>query len=653
MKKIVIVGAGYSGVLTAKKLARKFKKTPDVSISVIDKNPFHTVLTELHEVAAGRVDEESIRISLHKVFAGRNISFIHDTAESIDFSEKKVLGKNGTYDYDYIVISAGSKPTFFCTPGAEEHAYTLWSYDDAVKLKTRILDCFRRASTETDEQEKRKLLSFYVVGAGFTGVEMIGELAEYVPVLCDKFEIDRRLVTLCIVDILPRVVPNLPEKLSFKIQRRLEKMGVTLVLKHKVVALDESGIDLEYEGCCTRHTAGTIIWVAGIESAEITAQAGQTLPNQKRGRIEADAYLRSVGDESVYITGDNLFYIPEGDTAPVPQMVENCEQSADTVAHNLYCTVTGQGELEKYAPKFHGVMVCVGGRYGVARVGTEKRQINLPSFFAMFVKHFINIVYFVQVLGWNKVASYLKHEFFTIRHKRSFVGGHFSNRSPSFLLVPLRLWLGAVWIFEGVMKIVEGWLSAPKLTGFFGGATDWFNAILTGTGAASTADAVSSATGAAGGAGASAGEVLMNWNILGLFKTIFVTGKTLETSTIADFAFKLDIPLMNWFVKDVILPYNGVQLAMQIFIVFAEILIGLSMMGGLLTTFSSLFSVVLLFMFAATTGLYASSFWMFFAAVALMFGAGRVFGLDYYAMPWLSGRWKRVGWVRKSYIYHD
>ena len=152
----------------------------------------------------------------------------------------------------------------------------------------------------------------------------------------------------------------------------------------------------------------------------------------------------------------------------------------------------------------------------------------------MFAKHFINLIYFIQVAGWNKIIHYMKNEFFTIRNRRSFVGGHFSNRTPSFLLVLFRLWLGAVWVFEGVIKLVDGWMKTPKLDGFFGGATSWFNAILgTGTAATAAADTVSSATTAGGGeavtgAAASVGKVLFNIDFLGLFRAIFVSGKPLE-----------------------------------------------------------------------------------------------------------------------------
>ena len=655
-KRIVIVGAGYSGILTAKKLAKKFKKNKDVSITIIDKNPFHTMLTELHEVAANRVDEDSIRISLKKVFAGRRVDVKQDNVTSIDFESKMVIGANETYKYDYIVLSAGSKPTFYGVPGAEDFSFKLWSYEDAIVLKDHIQNCFRKAACETNIEERKRLLSFYVVGAGFTGVEMIGELAEYVPILCEKYDIDRKYVTLFNVDGLTRPIPNLPEKLSLKVAKRLEKMGVKLILSTTVCSVGSDFIELKQNDTTIHHTAGTVIWAAGIQSADVTQTTGDKLELTRGGRIQVDSYLRSSKDESVFITGDNMYYIPKGDKNPVPQMVENCEQCADTATHNIVCEITGLGHMEEYKPSFHGVMVSIGGRYAVAHVGLPNHFFSLPSFLAMLSKHFINVIYFIQVLGWNKVFSYVKHEFFTIRNCRSFLGGHFSNRTPSFLLVPLRVWLGAVWLFEGIMKIVEGWMDTPKLTDFFGGANAWYNGIL---GVAPAADAVTAATVAAEGTDAAGevvaatGHVLLNFDFLGLFKVIFITGKDLAHSTIGDYAFKLDVPLMNWFVERFILPNNNVQIAMQVFIVVAEILIGLALLGGLFTSPSAAFSLVLQFMFVCTTGLYLGTFWMIFAGVALLIGAGRTLGLDYYAMPGLKKMWKRLPLIRKLYIYND
>lgn len=651
MKKIVIIGAGYAGVLTAKKLAKKIKKQKisDVEVTIIDKKPFHTMLTELHEVAAGRVDEDSIKISLKKVFAGRKVNVKLDTVNEINFDTKTVMGKESTYEYDYLVIAAGSKPTFYGVPGVEEHAFKLWSYEDAILLKDHILQTFRKASCIKDLNEKKRLLTFYVVGAGFTGVEMAGELAEYTPILCEKYEIDPSEVTIVVADGLSRPIPNLTEKLSSKVAKRLNKMGVQLCLNATVTQLGGDYIELTCNDKTEKKEVGTVIWGAGIQSSDITAVAANSLEKQKGGRIQVDKYLRSSKDENVYVIGDNMYYIPEGEQNSVPQMVENCEQSSDVAAKNMIIALTGKGEMEIYKPSFHGVMVCIGGRYGVAHVGLPGHFFSLPSFLAMFTKHFINIIYFMQVLGWNKVFSYMKHEFFTIRNRRSFVGGHFSNRTPSFLLAPLRIFLGAVWLFEGIMKIVDGWMNQPKLQGFFGGARGWYDGILNVTGS----DVVSSATTATEGAIASAGHVIMNWNILGLFKIIFVSGVELASTTLSDLAFKLDVPAMNWFVDKLILPNDGVQIFMQISIVIAEILIGLALMGGLLTTPAAVLSLILQFMFVCTTGLYLGTVWMIFAAVAVLIGAGRTFGLDYYAMPAIKRAWKRLPIIRKLYIYHD
>lgn len=672
-KRIVIVGAGYAGILTAKKLAKKFKKHEGVSITIIDKNPFHTMLTELHEVAANRVDEDSIKISLKKVFAGRRVDIKLDTVTSIDYDKKTVIGNQETYAYDILVMSAGSKPTFYGVPGAEEFSHQLWSYDDAVNLREHIHNMFRKASCEPNAKIRKKLLTFYVVGAGFTGVEMVGELAEYVPFLCEKYDIDRQEVTMFNVDGLSRPIPNMPEKLSNKVAKRLEKMGVKLLLNTTVSAIGADFIELKEGDKVVHHEAGTIIWAAGIQSSDITQASGDKLELNRGGRIQVDSYLRSTKDENVYVVGDNMYYIPEGEERPVPQMVENAEQSAHTAAHNIFNTVMGKDELKEYKPSFHGVMVCIGGRYGVAHVGLPNHMFSLPSFLAMFAKHFINIVYFIQVLGWNKIFSYIKHEFFTIRNCRSFVGGHFSNRTPSFLLVALRVWLGAVWLFEGIMKIVEGWFTSPKLTGFFGGANGWYESILnatagggsdaisSATGAATTtaqvADVVSSATGAVADAATSVaeaiGHVLINFDFLGIFRVIFVSGKELAESALGDFAFKLDVPFMNWFLEKFILPNDDVQIVMQVLIVVAEILIGLALIGGLFTTPASAASLVLQVMFVCTTGLYLNTVWMFFAGIAVLIGAGRTFGLDYYAMPALKKRWKRLRLVRKLYIYND
>jgi len=661
LKKVVILGAGYAGVLTAKKLAKQVKKRKleDIEITIVDRNPFHTMLTELHEVAAQRVEEDSIRISLQRVFAGRKVNVVQDTITEMDFERQTITGASGALPYDYLVLSSGSKPTFYGTPGAEEFSFTLWSYDDAIRLREHVMDMFRAAGAETDPEKKRELLTFYVVGLGFTGVEMMGELAELAPFLCDRFEIDPALVTMVDVDMLEKACTVMPDRLGAKVVRRLEKMGVQVRFKTNIkgVGADYIEFDRNQGKGLEREKTHTVIWTAGVEGSS-AAQASKDLGAAGRGRIQTDEFLRAQNYKNVYVGGDNIYFVPEGEKAPVAQMVEVAEASADTIAHNLMTDLTKTGEKEKFAPKFHGVMVCVGGRYGVAYVGTVNHKLALASFFAMFTKHFMNVIYFVKVLGWHKVYSYLRHEFFTVRNKRSFVGGHFSNRGPSFFGVPLRMFLGAFWLYEAIKKMTEGWMIGPRLADSINGASAFFhNAIAGAQGAAAAAapavtaaaDATASATSgaAAGGGGAAAAvPVLLNWN-LWLVHPILTGG-----GSASEVAFQLKVPVINWFLN-LFLPSNTMQMIMQITIVLLEVLIGAALIGGLFTTPAGIGSFALQMMFVTTTGLYMDTWWMVFASIAVLCGAGRVFSLDYYVQPWLKKHWSRTKLARKSYLYHD
>jgi NADH dehydrogenase len=327
-KKIVVLGAGYAGILIAKKLARKIKKQSiaDTEVTIIDKNPFHTMLTELHEVAAWRVDEASIRIELSKVFAGRKVNVVMDTIVDADYANKRLVGKTGSYDYDYLVMASGCKPTFFGTRGAQENSFTLWSYDDAVRLREHIMSMFRNAATETDPARRKAMLTFYVVGTGFTGVEMAGELAELTPYACKKFMLNKDDVKIYNVDVVEKIMPFLPDKARDRAMRRLAKMGVTVQMKTQVVGVNADSIELVAEGAARTDTTNTVIWTAGIEGSDI-AQKSEALGivPKTRGRIQTDKYLRSQTHPNVYVAGDNIFYIPEGEKLAVPQMVENCE----------------------------------------------------------------------------------------------------------------------------------------------------------------------------------------------------------------------------------------------------------------------------------------------------------------------------------------
>jgi NADH dehydrogenase len=608
-KKIVILGAGYAGVLTAKKLAKKFKKNDEVSITLIDKNPYHTLLTELHEVAASRVSETAIRVDLKKIFYGRKVDLVMDYIENIDFVSNKLLGKKDSYDFDYLVLGTGSKPTFYGCKGAEENAFTLWSFEDAIKIKQHIINSFIKASEEIDSWERRKFLSFIVIGCGYTGIEMAGELGEWVDKLSEEYGINRAEVKIYIMDLLPKILPDLDEILREKTHKRLSKLGVDVLTESNITEVKENGVMVNNEKFID---ANTIIWTAGIQGSDLLKNLD--LEKKKNLRIETDEFLRAKGKNNVFVVGDNIFFVPENSNSPVPQMVENAEHSSKLVANNLKAMIL-EKELKSYEPKFHGVMVSVGGKYAVAQVGNPKRPLRLSGFFAMFIKHFVNIIYFIQIAGFNKAWNYLLDEFFRVPNRRSLVGGHFAKRSPNFWLLPLRVLIGWKWLQQGLDKI-DSVISNPS---------DIFLI------PSKAVDATSSATDWGSGA-----EAAAEWG-----EALYVPGWIENIS--------------EWFMDLVFYTAQGDFTTMasvfQTVIVFAEVIFGAFLIIGLFTAFSSFATVGMGLMIWASGMASLDMVWYLLGGIALIGGSGSTFGVDYYLLPWLKSKWKNIKFVRKWYLY--
>ena len=665
MKKVVVLGGGYAGVLTAKKLAKKFKKNKDVQITLIDKQSYHTMLTELHEVAAGRVNEESIRMDLKSIFAGRNVNVVLDEIKNIDFEQKVLTSNDATYEYDYLVMGTGCKPTFFGIPGSE-NAHQLWSYTDAVNLREHILNMFRQAALTADKEKRRELLTFVTVGAGFTGVEMAGELGEWKDELCRSFHIDKDEVTLYVVDFAPKVLPMYPDKLVRKAERRLIKLGNELVMNSAVSEIHEDKVVLN-KGEKVINTR-TVIWAAGIEGSDIVDQA--QVEKAGRGRIVTNGHLQAKDYQDVYVVGDNIFYIPEGEERPVPQMVENAEHSAPVVAHNIAVDIKG-GEYKTYKPTFHGSMVCIGSRYGVAQVGMPGMWFNLSGFFAMASKHLINLVYFVQVLGFNKIWSYLMHEFFHTKNNRSMVGGLLSNSAPVFWKFPLRVFVGFMWLQQGLSKlpkIIHDFnnvflLPQPPKADALGAASGAVTEAVTAASGA-VAEAVTAASGAvteavtaaSGAVNEVANQVASNGG------DIF----TMLADLIHDFMnwiAVLPVPgfvsdMVNWSMDAFFYTPDGTQFTqlaslVQGGMIFGEIIFGGMLIIGLFTPVAAIATIAMGCMIWASGMAPTEMLWYLVGGFALIGNSGMVLGLDYYVWPWLREMMKRIPLLRKWYLYVD
>jgi len=651
--RIVVLGAGYGGVLTAKKLANKLGKKGIAEITLIDRNTYHTMLTELHEVAAGRVPEESIRLDLKSIFRGRPVTVVQDNIQKVDLEKRELVSDTTTYPYDYLVLGTGSKPTFFGVKGAEAHCFQLWSFDDAVRLKEHLLAQFRKASNESDAELRRELLRFVVVGCGFTGVEMVGELAEWVPRLCREYHVDRSEVEVMAVDVLPKVLPIFPDNLIAKAEKRLKKLGVQI---HTATGVSEVGEDFAVITNLGTVKTRTVIWTAGIEGSDLAG--GLALRKEARHRVVTNQYLQAENHPEVFVVGDNAYVIAGPENRLVPQMVENAEHSAASVAHNLTQAIAG-APLKPYHPEFHGAMVCIGGGYGVAHLGLPGKFFGLSGFLAMFVKHLINMVYFFQVAGLAKCWSYFKLEFFHVPDRRSFVGGLISKATPNFWVVPLRLFLGYKWFEEGITKLPrlladpsDIFLIPAPVTDGVSAASEW-----AGEAAAQAAPAVADATAAATQAAAQAAPAAAE-------AVSAATGAAAEGAAEAVSQWGAALPVPG-FISDITswtmglffhTADGGFTVLAQLFqgaMILGEVAVGLCLMAGLFTLPASVAAILMGLMIWASGMAPVEMLWYLAAAVATMGGSGSVLGLDYYVLPWLKTQWNRIPLVRKWYLFID
>src|SRR5699024_8981795 len=328
-QNIVVVGAGYSGVAATKYMAKKFKKDEDVSITLIDRHSYHTMMTELHEVAGGRVEPDAIQYDLQRLFCRKkNVQLVTDTVTSIDKTKKAVQTKMGSYPFDYLVLAMGGEPNDFGTPGVKENGFTLWSFDDSVRIREHIESTVAKAALEPDAAKRKAMLTFVVCGSGFTGIEMIGELIDWKDQLAKVYKLDPSEISLKVVEALPTILNMLDRNDAAKAERFLKKKKVELVLDSPIVAVEPDHIKLKDGSTIPTYT---LIWTAGVKATSDAADFG--LESARGSRLVANEYMQAKGyeNQNIYIVGDQVYY-EEFPNTPTPQIVQAAEGTGHTAA---------------------------------------------------------------------------------------------------------------------------------------------------------------------------------------------------------------------------------------------------------------------------------------------------------------------------------
>lgn len=447
---IIILGAGYGGVAAGQTLHKKLKKHPDSTITLIDKNPYHTLLTELHEVAGNRIEEDAIKVDLEKIFSSTRVNLIQDEINDIDFENQILNSNDHQYSYDYLIIGAGSKPSHCGVEGVDEHAFTLWSIDDSLSIKDHVENCMQEARITDDPAKRKELLSFAVAGGGFTGVEMVGELIEWLDDYSKKYNIPRDEIEIYNFEGLDKILPSLSDELVQKAMNYMRKKGVNVETGEFVDRIEKNRLILN-DG--EEIKASTIIWTCGVQAADFAADSG--LATDRANRIKVNKYLQTTDYSNVYAIGDNAA-APWKNDEILPALVESAQQTGECAAENIVAEIKG-GSKEELDPNLHGVMVSVGSSFAVAEV----MGLSLTGIPAMFMKHSVNMFYRFEIGGiketYSMITDYMKEQA-SQKGLLPSLFGFVSQTSRSLWLVLLRVFVGIMWLYEGYYKINGGWL---------------------------------------------------------------------------------------------------------------------------------------------------------------------------------------------------
>jgi NADH dehydrogenase len=416
----VIIGSGFGGLFAAKNLKRS-----DIDVTLISKTTHHLFQPLLYQVATGILSEGEIAPATREILAHyKNVRVVLGEVTDIDLAARSVTSQVGgvpaTTSFDSLIVAAGATTSYFGNDQFAEHARGLKSIDDALDIRGRILSAFEYAEVETDAVAREEWMTFAVVGAGPTGVEMAGQIAELAhrTMRRDFRQIDTRRTRIVLIDALGDVLGTFGSRLSAKAAEQLKSIGVELWLNERVMDVDGRGLVVEDStGTQVRIPARTIVWGAGVQGSELVQtlaeQSGAEIDRGNRIKVRPDCSLP--GHPDVFVIGDMT------SLNDYPGVAQVAMQQGAYVARLLTRRRQGRAAPKPFAYFDKGSMATISRFKAVADLPVGK-GVRFAGFIAWIMWLFIHVIYLV---GFKNRLTTLLH--WTV----SFVGSGRSQRATT------------------------------------------------------------------------------------------------------------------------------------------------------------------------------------------------------------------------------
>ena len=369
IKKILILGGGFGGINVLKSIQNKFKNIPNVRISLVSQDNYFLYTPMLPQVSSGLIHPSDITIPIRKLC--KQAEFYQATISSINFEQKLVTitrtfdGKVHAIDYDYLVIALGSSTNFFDYKNIEEHAFVIKTVEDAIAIHNQIIHMLESAAQTADVNFKKKLMTFTVVGAGFAGVETMGEINYLVRESVKNFypSIGEENISMNLVTSEEFILPELGPNLGKDAGKYLRKAGVNIITNTKAIDAGEDFVQLDND---EKIPCMTLIWAAGVVIDPVVSAL--ECKHGKSGKLEVGKYLRLTDHENVFALGDCALITNPSTGQAYPSTAQNSIHQSTTVANNLYSVMTGKTKLKEFTFESKGMMTTLGRRVAIAVV---------------------------------------------------------------------------------------------------------------------------------------------------------------------------------------------------------------------------------------------------------------------------------------------